>query len=166
MRKMSLTCQLRRSAAICFLGAATVLACGSTEVSKGYLPVIGPAPLRYLPLPDRANAFAQLPLPEPVKPDSVPATPSSEQTEEVNPFALSDTLAPAADRGADVMEASSPPPVPQTPPVDQQPISPRVFLQYFNAVPNLPPSANPSAPVDFTPPRSAGSGRFSPSSTP
>jgi len=162
---MSLSNQLRGAAACC-LCATTILACDNLQAGRGgYLPVIGPGPLRYFQLPDRANAFAQLPLPEPAKTDSVPASPSSEQTEPVNPFALSDMLAPAADRGADVMEAASPSPVPQSPPMDPQPISPRVFLQYFNAGTNAPPPGS-TAPVDFTPPRSAESGRSAPTPSP
>ena len=152
---MSLIRQLRTTAA--FSWAATILASACPALPRAYLPVIGPAPLRYRPVEDRANSFAQLPLPEPAKADSVPASPSSEQTEATIPFALSDLLAPAADRGSVVSEAANPAPVPESPP-EQGPISPQIFLQYFNGGTNAP-AVNPLAPVDFTPPRTAPTGR-------
>jgi hypothetical protein len=121
--------------------------------------------LRFGPSPDRANAFLQLPLPEPAKASSVPASPSSEQTEQADPFALSETLAPAADRDANVMEAASHPPVAEAPTTEQQPISPRVFLQYFNGGTNAPP-ATPTAPVGFTPPRTGATAQPTLSTSP
>jgi hypothetical protein len=141
------------------------MACATEDKGRAYLPMVGPSPLRFKSVPDRTNTFVQLPLPESAKADSVPASPSSEQTEEVNPFALSEMLAPAADRdtNAVIMRASSPPPIPAAPVIDQQPISPQVFLQYFPGFTNLP-SANPASPVDFTPPRAQAPGR--PSITP
>jgi len=159
MRKMSVTHHLR-SAAVCVC-AATAIACASSDGSRGYLAVIGPSALRFRAAPVVANAFVQLPLPEPAKAASVPASPSSEQTEGADPFALSEILAPAADRDDHVMEASSPPPTPtavappEAPPITviPQPITPRDFLPYFRSSATNAAPANPGAPVDFTPPR-------------
>jgi hypothetical protein len=163
MPKMTWTHPLRAAAAV-FWGA-TALASASAEEGYGYLPAIGPAPLRFRPVPDRANAFIQLPLPEPANASTVPASPSSEQTEPANPFALSETLAPAAESGTNVMEAASPPLVAEAPTAEQQPISPRVFLQYFNGGTNAP-GSSATAPVDFTPPRAGASGKAALSTSP
>jgi hypothetical protein len=155
---MSLIHQFR-AAATC-LWITTLLAGASSDETesmralsaRGYLAVVGPAPLRFGAAPDHTRDFIKLPPPEPAQVDSVPASPSSEQTELTDPFTLPEMLEPAADKGSILMEAVSPPPVVEAPVVGQQPISPHVFLQYFSGATNAP-APNAAAPVDFTPPR-------------
>ncbi|HWD18037.1 MAG TPA: hypothetical protein VHB20_02060 [Verrucomicrobiae bacterium] len=144
-------------AAACF-GAATLLAWGDPQPllvwRGGYLPVVGPAPLRFRLTPERVNLFIQLPPPGPAQADSVPTSPDSAQTEWPDPHALSDLLAPVADKGAVIMESSSPPPAPTPEPMTapEEPITPQIFMRYFSGHTNAP-QYNPSAPVEFTPPR-------------
>jgi hypothetical protein len=152
------------SAGFCL--AAALAASGSDVFFlRGYLPVIGPEPLRFRSSEPLVQTFLTVP-PAPVKADSAPTPPLSEQAEPENPFALTESLAPAADTNATIMEAVSPPPayvpiqpIPSGPavpalPSSDQPISPSVFLQYFNNRANLRGATNAvgGASVNFTPP--------------
>jgi len=143
------------------------LACSGGDLFflRGYLPVIGPEPLRFRSAEPLVQTF--LPVPSaPVKADSVPTPPLSEQAEPENPFALTESLAPAADTNATVMEAHSPPPVVIAPPAapagesgsplpsSDEPVSPSLILQYFNNRSKIHGATNTAggAPVEFTPP--------------
>ncbi len=148
-----------------FVSAALACSGGDDFFLRGYLPVIGPEPLRFRSAEPLLQTFLPMP-PAPAKADSVPTPPISEQTEPENPFALTESLAPAADTNATIMQAVSPPPVVIAPgagpalpalpalPSSDEPVSPSAILQFFNKRPNLRAATNAAggAAVEFTPP--------------
>jgi len=132
--------------------------------SRPYLAVVGPAPLRFRAA-SPTNSFIQLPPPGLAKAYAVPTPPRSEKTEVADPSALSDLPGSVADKPFKmtqeppvIMDAHSPPPIVEPSSTGEPPISPTVFLRYFNGT-NAPvfnpggPGYNPGAPVDFNPPR-------------
>jgi hypothetical protein len=125
---------------IAFLG---VVAAAST--GPGYLPRVGPVPLRFSPAPrPRLNRFV-LPVPAPA-PEPVPVVSQVEKA----PPAHSLLLPP--------ISPEPPAGVLAQPPVDSSPpdtvVSPQMLLKFFSKSTNTAPSGG--APVDFNPPKTAG----------
>jgi len=124
------------------------------SAAPGYLPAVGPVPLRFRPAAPPAAALVQMPLPPPDVTPSAPDIPTPLSAAAVTgakqtppaatpssvPVNLTATNGPA---GPDAASSGSVPP-----------ISPQMLLHYFNRSTNGT-AAGIMAPVDFAPPGAA-----------
>jgi hypothetical protein len=130
-------------AAAGFLGAAAAVWAGS-----GYLPNVGPIPLRFRPLASVSTNLVSLPAPLPwdstdMDYEDMDASNAPQETV-IPPLAGTNSNAPRAE----IMEVSSAPaPAPAVDPV----ISPQMFIQYFRPTTNVPVTGAGTA-VGFLPP--------------
>ncbi|MGD0412252.1 MAG: hypothetical protein ABSC18_11170 [Verrucomicrobiota bacterium] len=117
--------------------------------APGYLPAVGPVPLRFRPDAQPATNLIRMPLPPPDPPStnlpdfsapSVPSAASAKPAPALPAAALPATNTPA---GADA-----------TPSASEPRISPQMLLRYFNRSTNGA-AGGILAPVDFAPPAAA-----------
>ena len=131
-------------------GAALPVLAFAVSAGPGYLPTIGPAPLRFrAELPPAVNVV-KMPLPPPAP---APAAPPPSST---TPTAAADIPTNAAPAAAPVLlTATNPPVTPEAVPASSEPrISPEMLLKYFTPSPNRP-ASGVIAPLDFAPPATA-----------
>jgi len=129
-----------------FLGAVAYSSAFFACASPGYLPVVGPAPLRFRPVLQPSRHVPAPPAASTTEPNPIP-----EKTKIVEPVTAPATLlsAPApeppvaAGQTNAVVEPSRPEDV----------VSPQMLIKYFNKSTNGS-STMITAPIDFTPPRS------------
>ena len=137
-------------------GAGTVFAglVVGIQAAPGYLPVVGPPPLRFRSPPQPATNLVHLALPPPDLPVSEPATPPGgayNQTKTTTPGGTNaaPTTAPL------VSGATNNPAGPDSTPLTSQPlISPQMLLKFFNRSTNAP-GNEVVAPMNFAPPTPA-----------
>ncbi len=138
----------------------------------GYLPMVGPAPLRYLtpPRPSTHHYLLPVPAPEPAPEPPPKLAEAKLSAAKAKPRKPAPPVAPAPtpateEQSAVIYEAASGPPQTQPPATGpEEIISPQMFLKYFNQPTNAPvgtprvPIVTPGAPAlptDFTPPKAA-----------
>ena len=137
------------------VGAAVLGLSFGVAANPGYLPVVGPAALRFRPAPQSATNLVRMPLPPPDPPPSTP--PSIPSTPPPAPGTEAKTTPPAAAPSSPpvLFTATNSPAEPDATPSGAEPkISPQMLLKYFNR------STNGTvggiiAPVDFAPPAAA-----------
>ena len=115
----------------------------------GYLPRIGPTPLRFRPVP--LPMTNQLALPAPASDPEAEPEPEPTAPKDDKPTAAATTPAPspAPAPAAVVNEVSS---GPSEPTQSDEVVSPQMLLKYFNKSTNGT-SSTVIAPLDFTPPK-------------
>ncbi len=136
-------------------GAALLGLAFAVSASPGYLPAVGPAPLRFLPAAQPAANLVKMPLPPPDPPPSAP--PSTAVLPPAAAGTQAKTNAPAAGPlpATVLLTATNTPAAPEAAPSGADPrISPQMLLKYFT------PSTNGVAggifaPLDFAPPAAA-----------
>src|SRR5271157_5705040 len=139
-------CLLRHWQGLSFVLIAALSVADAASPGPGWLPLVGPAPLRFSPALRPFTNRVVLPVPVPA-PEPAPV---AFQAQKAPP---SRSLPPAS-------SAPQPPAViPAQPPVESSPpdavVAPQLFLKYFTKSTN---SAAPvSAPLDFNPPKAAES---------
>jgi hypothetical protein len=122
------------------------------SANPGYLPVVGPAALRFRPVAQSANNLVRMPLPPtdppPPAPPSTPSTPPAAAVTEAKtpPPAAAPSSAPVL-----LAPANSPVEPDTTPSASEPKISPQMLLRYFNRSTNGT-TSGVIAPVDFAPP--------------
>lgn len=134
-------------------GAGVALASLAFGVSAtpGYLPAVGPVPLRFRPAAQSVTNLVRMPLPPPDLPPPEPSTPSTP--------AIPSTAPAPSKQPPSVLPAASLPPTnapvePNAVPSGSEPmISPQMLLRYFNRSTNGV-GAGVIAPLQFAPPAS------------
>jgi hypothetical protein len=132
-------------------GAALLGLAFAVSAGPGYLPAVGPAPLRFRTDPPPATNVVKMPLPPPDPPPSTSAVATDTQTN-----AAPATPAAAAPSAAPVLlTATNSPVTPDAAPASSEPkISPEMLLKFFTPSTNRP-SGEVIAPLDFAPPATA-----------
>ena len=124
------------------------------SAAPGYLPAVGPVPLRFRPTPPPAEALVQMPLPPPDPPSPAPDIPSplsaaANTATNKTPPAASPSSVPV------IATATNGPAQPDANPSGSEPrISPQMLLRYFSRSTNGA-AGGMMAPVDFAPPAAA-----------
>jgi hypothetical protein len=118
----------------------------AVAVHPGYLPAVGPSPLRILPIVVPMTNVVVNAEEAPPKPSAPPPEPPAVKPVETNTVAKAAPVPPPAPAEAAPTNA---PPVEHS--VGDQVISPQMFLQYFNSGKVI----TSSKPLDFTPPQAA-----------
>ncbi len=134
------------------VGAALLGLAFGVSANPGYLPVIGPAALRFRPAAPSVADLVRMPLPPPDPPPSTPR--SAPSTPPAAVVTASKTAPPAAaPSSAPVLPAATNSPTgPDASPSGSEPmISPQMLLKYFNRSTNGT-VGGVIAPVDFAPP--------------
>jgi hypothetical protein len=132
------------------VGAALPVLAFAVSAGPGYLPVVGPAPLRFrADLPPAANVV-KMPLPPP---EPSPAAPTSAATAPTASADLQTNAAPAA--APVLLTATNTPVTSEAAPGSSEPrISPEMLLRFFTPSTNRP-ASGVIAPLDFAPPATA-----------
>ncbi len=128
-------------------GAALLGLAFTVSAGPGYLPVVGPAPLRFQAgSPPSANII-KMPLPPPDPP------PSAAKSASAAPPSAADAQTNAAPAAVPALLTVTNNPVsPEAAPANSEPkISPEMLLKYFTPSTNRP-AGGVIAPLDFTPP--------------
>jgi len=136
-------------------GAALLGLAFAVSASPGYLPAVGPAPLRFRPAAPPAANLVIMPLPPPDPPPSAP--PSAASIPPPAAAAQAKTNAPAAGPASApvLLTATNNPAAPEAAPPGSDPkISPQMLLKYFTPSTNGV-SGGTIAPLDFAPPPAA-----------
>jgi len=129
--------------------AATGIGSDPTRIaSRGYLPSVGPVPLRIRVPETPSTNLVHMPLP-PVEPEPVITATPSEQIAAAKPAPPPRPAAPSPNTNAPVQTEPL-----GTPPTADPLISPQMLLKYFSHTTNGP-ASGVVAPMDFTPPASA-----------
>jgi len=133
-------------------GSAVMGLALGVSASPGYLPVVGPAPLRFRPAAQSVTNLVRMPLPPPdpppATPPPTPLTPPAAAVTEAKtaPPAAAPSSAPV------ILAPTNSPAGPDATPFGSEPmISPQMLLKYFNRSTNGTVSGV-IAPVDFAPP--------------
>jgi hypothetical protein len=126
---------------IVLFAAVSVVATASS--GPGWLPLVGPTPLRFSPAPRPCTNQFVFPVPVPA-PEPAPVVSQADKA----PPASSAPELPAAILRANNGVAQ--PPVESSPP--DAVVSPQMLLKYFTPSTN----STAAAPLDFTPPKAAG----------
>jgi hypothetical protein len=121
----------------------------AVSAGPGYLPVVGPAPLRFQAgSPPSAN-LVKMPLPPPDPPSSAAKSTSAA------PPSAADAQTNVAPATAVLLTATNNPVAPEAAPASSEPkISPEMLLKFFTPSTNGP-AGGVIAPLDFTPPAMA-----------
>jgi hypothetical protein len=138
-------CLFRNWQGLSFVLIAALSVAAAASPDPGWLPRVGPVPLRFSPaLRPRANQFV-LPAPAPA-PEPAPIVSQAEKAPPASSAPKPPAVIPRADNGM------AQPPVESAPP--DAVVSPQMFLKYFTKSTNSPAPA--VTPLDFTPPKAAG----------
>ena len=133
-------------------GAALLGLAFAVSASPGYLPAVGPAPLRFRPAAPPAANLVKMPLPPPDPPPAAP--PSAAATPSAAAGTQANTAAPAAapSSATVLLTATNNPAAPEAAAPGSDPrISPQMLLRYFTPSTNGP-AGGIIAPLDFAPP--------------
>jgi hypothetical protein len=132
-------------------GTALPVLAFSVLASAGYLPVVGPVPLRFRQPALPATNLVRMTLPPP---ETEPATASIPDNAEAKKTAPAPNPPPAAPPPAASPTVATNPAEPAATPASEPMISPQMLMKYFNRSTNGV-SGGILAPVDFAPPAPA-----------